>query len=430
MSMTIRVQLSVMMFIQFFVWGAWFVTMGNYLGAGLGFAGADIGRAYSTTGYAAILSPLFVGMVADRFFSAQRVMGVLHLLGAGLMFWATTITTPGMFFLVVLAYAMCYMPTLALVNSISFNQMADPDKEFPWIRVFGTAGWIVAGMTITGLGALGFDNIEATATPFKMAAAASLLMGIYSFMLPDTPPKGKGQKATIVDLLGLDALTLMKDRSFAIFAISSLLICVPLAFYYTFANLFLNDSGMTGVATKMTFGQISEAAFMVVMPFFFARLGVKKMLLFGMLAWVVRYFLFAYGNNDSLVFMFYGGILLHGICYDFFFVTGQLYVDREAPAAMRSNAQGFIALITYGVGMVIGNEIAGRWVGGLTEMAEKTVDGAVVEVAVYNWEKIWLMPAFMALVIVIGFALLFKDPGNGKAIAEGEVIEPVPGPTD
>lgn len=428
MSMSIRVQLSVMMFVQFFVWGAWFVTMGNYLGAGLNFEGADIGRAYSTTGYAAILSPLFVGMVADRFFSAQKVMGFLHLLGAVLMYWASSITTPGMFFVVVLAYAMCYMPTLALVNSISFNQMNNPEKEFPLIRVFGTAGWIVAGILITVLGKFGFENIEATATPFKMAAIASLVMGILSFTLPDTPPKGAGTKATMVDLLGLDALTLMKDRSFFIFVISSLLICIPLAFYYSFANLFLNDSGMTEVAAKMTLGQVSEVLFMIVMPFFFARLGVKKMLLLGMLAWVARYALFAYGNNEGLIFMFYGGILLHGICYDFFFVTGQIYVDKEAPAKMRSNAQGFIALVTYGVGMVIGNEIAGRWVGRLTTMVEETVEGELVQVATYNWQSIWLMPTIMALVICIGFALLFKDPGNGQAVAGDDI--PVPGPTE
>lgn len=422
MSMSIRVQLSVMMFVQFFVWGAWFVTMGNYLGAGLGFEGSEIGRAYSTTGYAAILSPLFVGMVADRFFSAQKVMGALHLLGAVLMWWATTITTPGMFFLVVLAYAMCYMPTLALVNSISFNQMDSPEAEFPWIRVFGTAGWIVAGVLITILGWFGFEDIEATAFPLKLAAVASLVMGVLSFTLPDTPPKAAGTKATLVDLLGLDALTLMKNRSFAVFVISSLLICIPLAFYYTFANLFLNDSGMTGVAAKMTMGQISEAAFMVVMPFFFVRLGVKKMLLVGMLAWVLRYALFAYGNNESLVFMFYGGILLHGICYDFFFVTGQVYVDKEAPVEMRSNAQGFIALITYGVGMVIGNEIAGRWVSFQTTEIDGVKD--------YNWEAIWIMPTIMALVVSIGFAILFKDPNGAEKVEAEEAPEPVPGPTD
>lgn len=429
MNMSIRVQLSVMMFVQFFVWGAWFVTMGNYLGAGLEFEGSDIGRAYSTTGYAAILSPLFVGMVADRFFSAQRVMGVLHLLGAGLMYWASTITTPGMFFWVVLAYAMCYMPTLALVNSISFNQMTNPEKEFPGIRVAGTLGWIAAGLVITLLGTIAFEGIEATAIPFKMAAVASLVMGVISFTLPDTPPKGKGQKATVVDLLGLDALALMKDRSFAIFAISSLLICIPLAFYYSFANLFFNDTGMTGVAAKMTMGQMSEVAFMIVMPFFFARLGVKKMLLFGMLAWVIRYALFAFGNGEGLVFMFYGGILLHGICYDFFFVTGQIYVDKEAPEAMRSNAQGFIALITYGVGMVIGNEIAGRWVGSHSETVENVVDGVAASVTTYDWQGIWMMPTIMAFIIVVGFTILFKDPGNGNADA-AEAVDPVPGPTE
>lgn len=414
MNMTIRVQLSIMMFVQFFVWGAWFVTMGTYLGTGLGFAGGDIGRAYTTTGYAAILSPLFVGMIADRFFSAQHVMGILHLLGAGLMYWASTITTPGMFFIVLLAYTMCYMPTLALVNSISFSQMTSPEKEFPGIRVMGTLGWIAAGLFITFLGKLGFAKIEETATPFVMAAIASLIMGVLSFTLPDTPPKAKGKKASVVDLLGLDALTLMKDRSFAIFVISSLLICIPLAFYYSFANLFLNDSGMTDVAGKMTFGQMSEVGFMILMPLFFKRLGIKKTIMIGMIAWVVRYALFAFGNNDSLVFMLYTGIILHGICYDFFFVTGQIYVDKEAPEEMRSNAQGFIALVTYGVGMVIGNEIAGRWVGGLTTMTEKMVDGTATQVATYNWEKIWMMPTVMAIVIVIGFAILFKDPTGEK----------------
>ena len=354
-------------------------------------------------------------------------MGILHLLGAVLMYFASTITTPGMFFWAVLAYAMCYMPTLALVNSISFNQMTNPEKEFPGIRVAGTLGWIAAGIFITVLGGIAVEGIEATAIPFKMAAVASLVMGILSFTLPDTPPKAKGQKASVADLLGLDALALMKDRSFAIFAVSSLLICIPLAFYYSFANLFLNDTGMNNVAAKMTMGQMSEVAFMVVMPFFFARLGVKKMLLFGMLAWVARYALFSFGNGDSLVFMFYGGILLHGICYDFFFVTGQIYVDKEAPESMRSNAQGFIALITYGVGMVIGNEIAGRWVGSHTEMVEAVVDGVTTPVANYDWQGIWLMPTIMAVVISIGFAILFKDPGNGNA--DG-ATEPVPGPTE
>jgi nucleoside transporter len=403
-----------MMFVQFFVWGAWFVTMGTYLGKGLAFDGADIGRAYSTTGYAAIVSPLLVGMIADRFFSAQHVMGILHLLGAGLLYWASTITTPGMFFLVLLAHTICYMPTIALVNSISFNQMTDPEKEFPGIRVMGTLGWIAAGIVISSLGGLGFAAIEETATPFKMGAIAALIMGILSFTLPDTPPKGKGKKTSVVDLLGLDAVTLMKDRSFAVFTISSLLICVPLAFYYSFANLFLNDSGMENVAGKMTMGQMSEVIFMLLMPFFFKKLGIKKTILIGMFAWAVRYGLFAFGNNDSLVFMLYTGIILHGICYDFFFVTGQIYVDKEAPEHMRSNAQGFFALVTYGIGMVIGNEIAGRWSAAHSTKITETIDGVATEVTKFDWQQIWMLPAIMAIVIVIGFALLFKDPTGEK----------------
>ena len=411
MNMTTRIQLSVMMFIQFFIWGAWYVTLGTYLGKGLGFEGGDIGAAYSTVAWAAIISPFFVGMVADRFLSAERVLAVAHILGGIIMFYAATITDPRIFFWVVLGYALCYTPTLALTNAIAFNQMTSPEKEFPLIRVLGTLGWIVAGFTITALSVLGFKDIEATAFPMKMAAGASIIMGLFSFALPHTPPKSKGEKVTVSDILGLEALKLMKKPSFAIFVVSSLLICIPLAFYYSFANLFFNESGMTGVAAKMSFGQVSEVVFMLVMPFFFARLGVKKMLLIGMFAWFARYLLFAFGNADGLIFMFYGGILLHGICYDFFFVTGQIYVDKEAPESVRASAQGFIALVTYGVGMVIGNNIAGQ-------VAEhyQVMEGA--EVIGHNWPQIWLVPAVMAIVVVVLFALLFRDkkPGAEEAV--------------
>jgi nucleoside transporter len=381
--------------------------MGNYLGAGLKFDPSDIGRAYTTTGYAAIVSPLFIGMIADRFFSAQHVMGILHLVGAGLMYWASTITTPGMFFLVLLAYTICYMPTIALVNSISFNQMTNSEKEFPGIRVMGTLGWIAAGLTISGLGKMGFEGIEATATPFKMAAIASLVMGVLSFSLPDTPPKGKGKKASVVDLLGLDAVTLMKDRSFAIFTISSLLICIPLAFYYSFANLFLNDSGMVDVAGKMTFGQMSEVGFMLLMPFFFKRLGIKKTILIGMLAWTVRYALFAYGNNDSLVFMFYAGILLHGICYDFFFVTGQIYADQKAGPQVRGQAQSLLVIVTQGLGMWIGAQAMTSVVTGNTQ--------TVADKPVIDWGHVWLLPCLGALGILVLFVLLFRAPQRSAA---------------
>jgi len=411
MNMRMRVELSVMMFLEFFIWGAWFVTMGTYLGEqGLNFSGDAIGQAYSTTAYAAILSPLFVGMVADRFFSAQKVLGILHLLGAVLIYWASQLTAAVPFFWVLLGYALCYMPTIAIGNAIAFNVMKDPEKEFPPIRVFGTAGWIVAGLIITFiLDKFMFKEVavEATSIPMKMAAIVSLILGVYSFFLPDTPPKAAGQKVTASDLLGLHALKLMKDRSFAIFVTASLLVCIPLSFYYQAANRFLNTTGMEGVAAKMTLGQVSEVFFMLVMPFFFARLGVKKMLIVGMLAWVVRYVLFAFGDaNSSLVIMFYGAILLHGICYDFFFVTGQIYVDNEAPESIRAEAQGLIALVTYGAGMVIGNFLAG-----------KVIDANALAEGGHNWKTIWLIPAVMAFAVVVLFAIAFKEKPKGEKIA-------------
>ena len=386
-----------MMFLQFFVWGAWFVTLSTYLGRGLGFAGTDIGDAYSTMPWGAILAPFLVGMIADRFFAAEKVLGVLHLLGAGLLWQAARVTEPGAVFWVLLAYALCYNPTLALVNAVSFGQMASPEREFPAIRVFGTIGWIVAGLIVGSLG------VEATATPLRLAAGASVLLGLFSFVLPHTPPKSLHRTVTVRDVLGLDALTLMKDRSFAVFVIGSLLICVPLAFYYGFANLFLNEQGVANAAGKMTLGQVSEVLFMLVMPFCFARLGVKKMLLVGMSAWAVRYLLFAYGNADGLVGLYYVAILLHGVCYDFFFVAGQIYADQAAPASLRASVQGFITLVTYGVGMLVGSLVAGHVV------ESRQVATAVGGIVGHRWDAIWLVPALMAVGVIVLFALLFTD---------------------
>lgn len=408
MNSSTRLKLSVMMFLQYFVWGAWYVTMGTWLGETLKFSGAQIGLAYGTTAVAAMVSPFFVGMVADRFFATERLLAVLHLFGGLVLFYASTQTAFGPLYTVLIIYTLCYMPTLALTNSLSFHQMTDPGKEFPGVRVLGTIGWIVAGLFIGSMG------LEATSVPLKIAAGGSVLLGLYSLVLPHTPPQKLGHTPTLGDVLGLDALKLMKDRSFAVFVLGSFLVCIPLQFYYAFTNPFLNEIGVTNAAGKMTFGQMSEIGFMLVMPWFFKRLGVKYMLLVGMLAWAVRYLLFAFGNNEALVWMLYSGILLHGICYDFFFVTGQIYVDKEAPEEMRSNAQGFFALTTYGIGMVIGNEIAGRWAAGLTSSTEKMVDGVATQVAVYDWEKIWMLPAVMAIIIVFGFALFFKDPTGEK----------------
>ncbi len=397
MQAKVRNQLSGMMFLEFFIWGAWFVTMWIYL-AEIKFDQIT-GWAYATTGIAAIISPLFVGMIADRFFPTEKVLAVLHLAGAVLMYWASTITESTLFFWVLLAYTICYMPTLALTNSLALGQMTNPEKEFPPIRVLGTIGWIVAGLIVGFMpeSISGMESIESTGIPMKIAAGASVIMGFYCFTLPHTPPAAAGQKVTVSDVLCLKALKLMKDRTFAIFIICSLLICIPLAFYYQSANGFITEAGMKNAAAKMTLGQMSEIFFMLVMPFFFIRLGIKKMLLIGMIAWVVRYLLFAFGDGGSGVAMLYIGILLHGICYDFFFVTGQIYVDKKAPKEIKASAQGFLAQVTLGWGMIIGSLINGK----IT--THYAIEGG------HNWKMIWLIPCIMAAVIVVVFALLFKE---------------------
>jgi nucleoside transporter len=347
-----------------------------------------------------MISPFFVGMIADRFFSSERLLAVLHVVGGVILFYASTQTSFGPLYGVLLAYTLCYMPTLALSNSLSFHQMADPGREFPGIRVLGTIGWIVAGLLV------GTMQLEATAVPMRLAAAASVALGVFSLVLPHTPPQKLGHRPTLGDILGLDALKLFQDRSFAVFVIGSFLVCIPLQFYYAFTNPFLNDIGVSNAAGKMTLGQMSEMFFMLVMPWFFRRLGVKYMLLVGMAAWTARYVLFAYGDNGTLVWMLYSGILLHGICYDFFFVTGQIYVDSKAPGDLRAAAQGLIAFVTLGVGMFIGS-----WLSGLVVDTFSTVTADGVERA---WQSIWLVPAAGAGAVLLLFAFLF-NPGRTRA---------------
>lgn len=403
MKTSIQVRLSIMMFLQFFIWGSWYVTMGTYLNE-IGFNGSDIGEAYSTMALAAIISPLFVGMIADKFFGAEKVLGVMHLLGGGFIYWTSMQTDPGSLYWALLLHALCYMPTLALVNAVAFYQMDNPEKEFPVIRVLGTIGWIVAGLVI------GFMKVEPTKIPFLVGAGASVALGLFSFTLPYTPPKSKGKQTSVVELLGLNSFKLMKDRSFAILIISSFLISIPLSFYYSFANLYFNESGMEYTASKMSLGQVSEIVFLLLMPLFFKRLGVKKMMLIGMAAWALRYLLFAYGNNEELVFMFYAGIILHGICYDFFFVTGQIYVDKKAPESIRSNAQGFITLVTYGIGMFVGTLLSGK-----VAQAYETLN-ASGEIVGHEWWSIWMIPAALAVIVLLVFAVLFKDEKEIKPL--------------
>lgn len=393
----IRAKLSLMMFLQYFIWGAWFVTLGTYLGQTLSFDGPQIGAAYGTMAIGAIIAPFFVGMIADRFFATQKILAILHLAGAGLIFWASHEATFGRFYPLLIGYALCYAPTLALTNSLAFDNMQDPAKEFPLVRVLGTIGWIVAGQVIGQLG------LEASAVPMQLAAGASVVLGLFSLALPDTPPHAAGKPLGVRDVLGLDALALMKNRSFAAFVLGSFLLCIPLQFYYAFTNLFLNEIGMVAPASKMTLGQVSEILFMVLLPVVLARFGTKIILLVGMAAWGARYLLFANGDVGGQAWMLYLGILLHGVCYDFFFVTGQIYVDQQAGLKVRAAAQGFLTFITQGVGYLIGS-----FASGLVVQQFVTPTG-------HDWHAIWLRPAVGAAVILIIFALVFRGEGEGKA---------------
>ena len=388
--------LSLMMFLEYFIWGSWYVTMGTYMSENLQASGVQIGAAYGALAIATMISPFFVGMIADRFFAAQKIMGVLHLLGGVLLFLATKITGNNLFYWIILFYSLLYMPTIALSNSVAFHQMSDPGKQFPWIRVFGTVGWIVAGLLI------GYLGIEKTASTFYMAAGVSLLLGVFSFMLPNTAPKA-GKVGTASDALGTQAFVLLKNRPYLIFFIAAILVCIPLSFYYGFANLFLNEVGMQNAAGKMILGQMSEAVFILAIPFLFNRIGVKNMLLLGMLAWILRYVCFAYGDTGANTWMLFAGIILHGVCYDFFFVTGYMYTEKKAGEKIKNAAQGLFTFATYGVGMFIGTFFSG-----FIADKYKTAEG-------HNWQNIWWVPAYIAIAVLVYFIFFFKEKKELKA---------------
>ncbi len=402
MSVTIR--LSIMMFLQFFIWGAWYVTVGNYMGSHD--LASEIGNAYSVGPIAAMISPFFLGFVADRFFNSEKVLGLLHILG-GIAMFAVPNVENNLFIYVLMFYMLCYMPTLSLTNTIAFHSITNSEKQFPLIRVFGTIGWIAAGILVSKILAADTEALQ-----FQITGAASILLGVFSFFLMKTPPPLKGKQVTVSDVLGLKTLSLLKQPSFLIFILCSMLICVPLSAYYAFAPVYVTQSGAfidpatneSATGFYMSFGQMSEILFMLVMPFFFRKLGVKWMLLVGMAAWVVRYGLFSYAaiTPDYAYYMILGGILLHGICYDFFFVTGQIYTDQKAGPELRGQAQGFLVFTTLGIGMFFGAQIAGKlhthYVG--TKTGEELLPA---------FKDFWLAPTIMAAVIMVIFFLTFWD---------------------
>jgi nucleoside transporter len=418
MNNSIKLKLSLMMFLEFFVWGSWFVTLGTFLGNNLSATGTQLAAAFSTQSFGAIIAPFIIGLIADRYFNAERILGILHLSGALLMYLMFKADSFASFYPYVFLYMLIYMPTLALVNSVSFNQMRDPAKEFSIVRVWGTIGWIVAGLLISFF--FVWDSPTAISegllrNTFMMSSVSSLVLGLFAFTLPPTPPKAAMEgKQSIYEILGFDALKLLKDKDFAIFFMSSVLICIPLAFYYQNANPFLSEVGLSNPTGKMTIGQVSEVLFLLLMPLFFKKFGLKTTLIVGMLAWVVRYVFFAFGDAGTGTYLLIIGIALHGICYDFFFVSGQIYTDSKAGPRYKSAAQGLITLATYGIGMLIG-----FWVAGI-------VSDIYLSDGVHEWKYIWLIPSAIALVVTIIFLVFFTDNDFKKASELRRTLKKIP----
>ncbi len=386
------VRLWIMVFLHYFVWGAWYVTMGTYATKTLGFTGGQVGLAYGTTAVGAMVSPFIMGIVADRFFATQRILAFLHLVGAGLLYWVSISKSFGSFYPILVAYTITYMAGHGLTSTLTLHHSKNPAKEFPIVMLMASVGWIAAGLAVSWL------QFEDNAGMFRLAAGAAFVMGLYSLTLPHTPPKAAGTPATLGSLLGFDALKLMRDRSFATFMICSFLICVPLSFYFSSMSVFMNELDIPNAAAKLTLGQVSDVVFLLLLPAILLRIGAKGILMLGIAAWAVRFGLFGmFSQSPSALWMLFTGILVHGMCYDFIFVMGRMYVDQRAGEDIRGAAQGLHAIVTLGLGMFVGS-----WLSGV--VVEHYVKGTT-----HNWQAIWLIPAAMSAVMVVVFGLFFKE---------------------
>ncbi|MES2775041.1 MAG: MFS transporter [Bacteroidota bacterium] len=402
MNQILRIQLSAMMLLQFFIWGSWYVTLGTYLANSLKADGVQIGAAYGMMAIATIISPFFIGIIADRFFAPKKLLCLLHLAGGIILLFITRLTDIASFNWVLLGYSLLYAPTLSLASGIAFDGLQNTGQSFSGIRVFGTIGWIVAGISIDKVFHI---DPSAMGLTFTLAGVASIMLAALALFLPKKPGPEVVEKVSLKETIGGGAFVLFKQRPFTIFFIASILICIPLSFYYSLTNQFLNETGVKDVTSKMAYGQFSEAVFIVLIPFFMKRWGIKWMIIAGMIAWLLRFMLFRYGDSGANYWMLFTGILLHGICYDFFFVTGQMYTDSVAGEKYRNAAQGMITMATYGVGMWIGSIIAGY-----------VAKQAAIAEGGHRWADVWLVPAAIAVAVLLFFGLFFHDKKHSQQL--------------
>lgn len=407
MQTRLKVQLSVFMFLQYFIWGSWYVSMGAYMANTLKFGGQEIGAAYGAFAIGSMISPFFVGLVADRYFASEKLLGALGLLGGMVICLLPQVKEFGAFYLLLILYCASFAPTLALGNSLSLHHLRDAKRDFPQVKILSAVGWIAGGVTISLLEA------EQSSTQFYLAGGLSVAFGLFSFTLPHTPPKKVGRDVSLAEILGLDALALMKQPSFAVFVGCMFLICIPLYFYFVNMAIYLTQLQWSGIAGWMTLAQVSDVVFLILLPVMLKRLGYKATIFVGILAWCARYFLLAgsVGSTGAMqTALIFAAILLHGVCYDFLFIAGQLYVDGEANERMRGAAQGFLAFILWGIGAFVGTMLAG-WV-----MAKHKLPQAVGTVE-YDWEGIWMQPALGATAVLVVFLLFFREPKNAAVTA-------------